>query len=191
MCCQSEHYMYFLSKINTKIRAGKIAPWVKHFPPKCKDLSLDPQDHIKLGMVVRIHTQEQDGSRRQESHQEITGQLAWHTQQWTVRDSVSSKAEVRDQELKLSSDFYVCAVACVNLYSHVCTHINTHPHICTEMKTKTILQKYPNLPFRELFHELLKWFQSYHFIIVCGYVCTEHSTRVRSEENLADVVFSL
>lgn len=69
----------FLNKINTKIRAGKIAPWVKHFPPKCKDLDLDPQDHIEPGMVVHSHTQEQDGSRRQESHQEIMGQLAWHT----------------------------------------------------------------------------------------------------------------
>lgn len=50
----------------------------------------------------------------------------------------------------LSSDFYVCAAACVHLYSHMCTHIHTHPHIYTEMKTKTILQKISQLAPQEI-----------------------------------------
>lgn len=81
---------------------------------------------------------------------------------------------------------------------HVCTCINTCAHTYTHILTYTqrwkqrlSSKKYPNLPLRKLFHELLKWFQGYYFIIVCGYVCTEHSIHVEVRGKLGRCGFLL
>lgn len=49
------------------------------------------------------------------------------TQQWIARSPVSNKMKGQDQHLGMSSEFRMCAMACVYLHLHTSTHkSNTH-----------------------------------------------------------------
>lgn len=61
--------------------------------------------------------------KKTEESSELTGQLAWHMQQATPRNAVSSKVENEKYHPRLSSDLYMLTMA--SIPPHAYTHKQT------------------------------------------------------------------